>query len=157
MLTGRTLVFCTDAQPENLAMIRGLFEATSADLVEMDLAEHDRRMAVVLGMTHLANLSYARALEHSGLAAGSLAEVAGVTFQRQLATTREVVGENPDLYFEIQALNELTADTADWLVEAVEEWRQAALEDDAASFARLMSECNEFLGDGLPEAGEAIR
>ena len=84
--------------------MRGLFAETSARLVEMSAEEHDRRMGLVLGLTHLSNFVFARALSHSKLSAADLDEVAGVTFTKQLVTTREVTAENPGLYFEIQAL-----------------------------------------------------
>jgi len=147
MLSGRTVVFCADAQPADLALVRGLFEATSADMVEMDVAEHDRCMALVLGLTHLSNLAFARALSSSGVGAGDLARVAGVTFTRQLETTREVTEENPDLYFQIQALNAVTDETAEWLTGAVGEWRDTVTNGDGAAFARMMEECRLYLAD----------
>ena len=99
MLEGRTIVFCSDASEDDLAVVRGLFADTSARLVDLDADEHDRRMGLVLGLTHLTNLMFARAIVHSGLSAGALAEVAGVSFGRQITTTREVASENPDLYY----------------------------------------------------------
>jgi chorismate mutase/prephenate dehydrogenase len=68
-----------------------------------------------------------------------------VTFGRQLATTREVAGENPSLYYEIQALNEVTPDTGRWLRDAVDEWVTASAEPDDASFAALMASCRAAL------------
>jgi chorismate mutase/prephenate dehydrogenase len=103
----------------------------------------------VLGLTHLANLVFARALVHSGVGAAELAEVAGVTFGRQMATTREVAGENPSLYYEIQALNPLTPDTGRWLREALDEWLGAMAEPDHCRFAELMESCRAAL-DGEP-------
>jgi hypothetical protein len=52
-------------------------------------------MRAVLGLTHLMTLVYARALERSGLAVADLAEVAGVTFDRQIGATRELAWEKP--------------------------------------------------------------
>jgi chorismate mutase/prephenate dehydrogenase len=149
MLEGRTVAFCTDAPRADLEVVEGLFADTSARLVEMDPAEHDRRMGLVLGLTHLANLVFARALVHSGVGAAELAEVAGVTFGRQMATTREVAGENPSLYYEIQALNPLTPDTGRWLREALDEWLGAMAEPDYGRFAELMESCRDAL-DGEP-------
>ena len=144
-LSGRTIVFCTDGDPEDVAFVRGLFSETSARLVEMSAAEHDRRMAVVLGLTHLSNLVFARALAHSGVAAADLIRVAGVTFDRQLATTREVTEENSDLYFQIQDLNPSTPDTACWLTTALTELMTAIRNHDATAFSTLMHACREQL------------
>jgi chorismate mutase/prephenate dehydrogenase len=147
MLEGRTVAFCTDAPRADLDVVQGLFADTSARLVEMDPAEHDRRMGLVLGLTHLANLVFARALSLSGVGPAELAEVAGVTFGRQMATTREVTGENPSLYYEIQALNELTPETGRWLREAVDEWLRAVDHPDESRFAELMTVCRSTLED----------
>ncbi len=147
MLEGRTVVVCTDAPRSDLEIVEGLFADTSARLVEMDPAEHDRRMGLVLGLTHLANLVFARALVHSGVGSPKLAEVAGVTFGRQIATTREVASENPALYYEIQSLNELTPETGRWLRQALDEWMEAVEQPDDDHFSALMTTCRESLSE----------
>ncbi len=147
MLEDRTVVVCTDAPRSDLEIVEGLFADTSARLVEMDPAEHDRRMGLVLGLTHLANLVFARALVHSGVGSADLAEVAGVTFGRQIATTREVASENPSLYYEIQALNELTPETGRWLHRALDEWMEAVEQPDDDRFSELMTTCRESLDE----------
>jgi len=147
MLEGRTVAFCTDAPRSDLDAVEGLFADTSARLVEMAPADHDRRMGLVLGLTHLANLVFARALVHSGVGSTELAEVAGVTYGRQMATTREVADENPSLYYEIQSLNELTPETGRWLRLALDEWMEAVERPDDAQFSELMTACRTTLGD----------
>jgi len=147
MLEGRTVAFCTDAPEADLDAVEGLFADTSARLVEMDPAEHDRRMGLVLGLTHLANLVFARALVHSGVGSAELAEVAGVTFGRQIGTTREVASENPSLYYEIQTLNELTPETGRWLRQALDEWMEAVAQPDDERFSELMTTCRESLDE----------
>jgi len=37
MLSGRGVVFCSDAEPGDLALVKGLFEETSARLIELDI------------------------------------------------------------------------------------------------------------------------
>ena len=132
--------------------MRALFGETSARLVDMSSAEHDRRMGLVLGLTHLANLVFARALSNSSIGATELSEVAGVTFAKQLRTTREVAAENPGLYFEIQALNQLTPETGKWLRQALEEWLATVESNDEGRFATLMRDCHAYL-DGADLEG----
>jgi chorismate mutase/prephenate dehydrogenase len=155
MLSGRTVVFCSEGRDQDIEVVRGLFNETSARLVDMSVAEHDRRMGLVLGLTHLANLVFARALSHSSVAASELVEVAGVTFTKQLATTREVAAENPGLYFEIQALNRLTPETGRWLRQALGEWLAAVECEDESAFFTLMQECHGFL-DGADSEEKAL-
>jgi chorismate mutase/prephenate dehydrogenase len=147
MLEGRTVAFCTDAPRADLDAVEGLFADTSARLVEMDPAEHDHRMGLVLGLTHLANLVFARALVLSEVGPADLAEVAGVTFGRQLDTTREVAAENPSLYYEIQSLNQLTPETGRWLHTALDEWLDAVQYPNDSRFAELMTTCRAALDE----------
>lgn len=152
MLSGRTIVFCEGAQMKDLDVVRGLFTDTSARMVQMSIEEHDRRMGLVLGLTHLSNLVFARALSHSKLPAEDLSEVAGVTFNKQIGTTGEVASENPGLYYEIQALNNLTPETGRWLRHSLDEWLGVVENGDAEAFTELMTSCNEYL-DGARSDG----
>ncbi len=147
MLSGRTIVFCTDGLPEDVSLVRSLFAETSADLVDLEEAEHDRRMALVLGMSHLVNLVYSRGVQLSGIAATDLAEVAGVTFGKQMRTSREVVGENPRLYFEIQALGGFTPFIGELLHRAVDEWQSAVADGDLERFTEVMEGCRAYLAE----------
>ena len=146
MLSDRTIVFCTDGAREDINVVREFFEETSARLVEMEIAEHDRCMALVLGMTHLSNLVFARALDRSGVEAHGLAEVAGVTFQKQMKSAGELVGENPTLNYEIQAFNGLTPEISGWLRDSVDEWAEAVAAEDPSNFTELMDQCRRTLG-----------
>jgi chorismate mutase/prephenate dehydrogenase len=103
-------------------------------------------MAVVLGLSHLVNLAFARALSRSGCDFRDLEAASGVTFRKQVATTRDVVGENPELYYEIQALNAVTPETFAWMARSFEEYREALAKEDAGLFAALMEEGRAYLG-----------
>jgi prephenate dehydrogenase len=146
-LSGRTIVFCTEGDPDDRAVVRGLFEETTVEFVEIDIPEHDRRMGLVLGLTHLSNLVFARALLHSGVTAREISQVAGSTYAKQIKTTREVTEENPGLYFEIQALNSITPETTEWLKQAVDEYAACITNDDGDAFSRIMEECREHLAN----------
>lgn len=144
MLTGKNIVFCTEGDTEATALVKGLFAATSAALVDMSASEHDRRMALVLGMTHLCNIGLARALSKSGTSFGELSQAAGVTFHKQVGTTREVASENPALYFEIQALNPSTRDTVRWLTDSLAEILRAVEARDEEGFEAIMNEGRRY-------------
>ena len=73
-------------------------------------------------------------------------------FTKQLETTREVIAENPGLYFEIQALNQLTPETGKWLRQALEEWLITVESNDEGGFTTLMRDCHTYL-DGANSEG----
>jgi chorismate mutase/prephenate dehydrogenase len=74
-------------------------------LVVVPFAHHDRLMGWLLGLAHLTNLLFGAALGRSGIAPEELHDCASTTFLRQAATARSVLGEDADLYLDIQRLN----------------------------------------------------
>jgi chorismate mutase/prephenate dehydrogenase len=74
-------------------------------LVEVPFPHHDRLMGWLLGLAHLANLLFGAALSRSGIAPAELHACASTTFLRQAATARSVLGDDADLYLDIQRLN----------------------------------------------------
>ena len=74
-------------------------------LMEVAFLHHDRLMGWLLGLAHLANLLFGAALGRSGIAPAELHACASTTFLRQAATARSVLGEDADLYLDIQRLN----------------------------------------------------
>ena len=74
-------------------------------LVEVPFPHHDRLMGWLLGLAHLTSLLFGAALARSGIAPAELHASASTTFLRQAATARSVLGEDADLYLDIQRLN----------------------------------------------------
>lgn len=137
LLSGRHVVCCGVADPAPLAEVRALFAPTMAILVDMDLDEHDRVMAYVLGLSHAVNLAFITALGGSGELAGRLSAVSSTTFDAQLALAARVAEENPELYFDIQALNDYGEAALESLEAAVAEVHRAVASRDADGFRRL--------------------
>ena len=79
-------------------------------LVAVPLPHHDRLMGWLLGLAHLTSLLFGAALGRSGIAPEELHECASTTFLRQAATARSVLGEDADLYLDIQRLNPYRTD-----------------------------------------------
>jgi chorismate mutase/prephenate dehydrogenase len=79
-------------------------------LVTVPFAHHDRLMGWLLGLAHLTNLLFGTALSRSGVDPRELHDCASTTFLRQAATARSVLGEDADLYLDIQRLNPFRAE-----------------------------------------------
>ncbi|HJU13000.1 MAG TPA: prephenate dehydrogenase/arogenate dehydrogenase family protein [Candidatus Nitrosotalea sp.] len=82
-----------DAKKE-LAVAKSLFP--EASFVQIDAAEHDKKIAIVLGMTHLVNLALANILakeENFSL----VEKMAGTTFKAQKFLTAGIMTESPEL------------------------------------------------------------
>jgi len=144
LLSGRHVIFVDVGVPEATARARELFATTMAEQVEMDLESHDRLIAYVLGLSHALNIAFFTALAESGEAAPRLAKLSSTTFDAQLDVARKVAGENPQLYFEIQSLNDYGAEPLAALAEAVERLREVVRAGDVRGFAGLMERGLEY-------------
>jgi chorismate mutase / prephenate dehydrogenase len=145
LLSGRHVIFVDLGAPQATAAARALFEPTMATLVEMDLESHDRVIAYVLGLSHALNIAFFTALAESGEAAPKLATLSSTTFDAQLGVAAKVARENPDLYFEIQTLNDYGTESLAALLYAVERLRSVVRAGDLEGFRGLMSRGRAYL------------
>jgi chorismate mutase/prephenate dehydrogenase len=145
LLSGRHVIFVDLGDPEALAEARALFESTMADLVVMELDEHDRLIAFVLGLSHALNIAFFTALAESGEAAPRLARMSSTTFDAQLDVATRVAAENPELYYEIQSLNSYGEDAVGALQAAVDRLARAVRGRDEAGFVDMMLRGREYL------------
>jgi len=147
LLSGRHVVFVDLGHAEALASARELFAPTMVEQVVMSLDDHDRLIAYVLGLSHALNIAFFTALAESGEAAPKLARMSSTTFDSQLDVATRVAQESPDLYFEIQSLNDYGAESLEALTKAVERIRTAVLSQDHDAFAALMRRGRDYLED----------
>jgi chorismate mutase/prephenate dehydrogenase len=147
LLSGRHVVFVDLGSAEALDRVRELFAPTMVEQVVMSLDDHDRLIAYVLGLSHALNIAFFTALAESGEAAPRLARMSSTTFDAQLDVAARVAQESPDLYFEIQSLNDYGAESLEALSQAVERIRAAVLSRDHAAFAGLMTRGRDYLED----------
>ena len=145
LLSGRHVIFVDLGDPAATAAARALFEPTMATLVEMDLESHDRLIAYVLGLSHALNIAFFTALAESGEAAPRLATLSSTTFDAQLGVAAKVARENPDLYFEIQTLNDYGTESLAALLYAVERLRSVIRAGDLEGFRALMTRGHAYL------------
>lgn len=137
-LADKVICLCDTGNATATARVEALFRDTAATLVRLSLDEHDRIAAYVLGASHLLNLLFARVLEQSGLERRDLEAVGSTTFQAQMATTATVVGDNPELYFDIQRLNPYTPQVHAGFARTLAEWSRAVAGGDGEAFAAAM-------------------
>lgn len=147
LLSGRHVVFVNLGHEEALASARELFAPTMVEQVVMSLDDHDRLIAYVLGLSHALNIAFFTALAESGEAAPKLARMSSTTFDSQLDVATRVAQESPDLYYEIQSLNDYGAESLEALTKAVERIRSAVLSQDHDAFAALMRRGRDYLED----------
>jgi len=145
MLSGRHVIFIDLGVPRATDQARELFASTMAVQVDMDLESHDRLVAYILGLSHATNIAFFTALAESGEAAPRLARLSSTTFDAQLELATRVAADNPNLYYEIQSLNEYGTEALAALSSAVERIRAVVGAGDSDEFVRMMERGRQYL------------
>jgi chorismate mutase/prephenate dehydrogenase len=144
LLSGRHVIFIDLGAGDALDKARALFGSTMVEQVVMGLDEHDRLIAYVLGLSHAVNIAFFTALAQSGETAPRLVRMSSTTFDAQFDIAAKVAQESPELYFEIQRLNDYGAESLEALGRAVEALRSAVQGGDQAGFTALMRQGHEY-------------
>lgn len=145
LLSGRHVIFVDVGVPAATRQLQAMFASTMARQVTMDLDDHDRLIAYVLGLSHALNIAFFTALAESGEAAPRLATMSSTTFDAQLEIASRVAGENPHLYFEIQTLNEHGGAALAALRDSVARVCTLIESGDERGFVALMENGNRYL------------
>jgi chorismate mutase/prephenate dehydrogenase len=134
LLRGADVVVCDTGDEEATAIVEQLFGPTTAHVVRLPLADHDRIMADLLSLAHVTAIAFALALpstEHP---------VRSTTFRALEALAAAVVRESPDVYYEIQAMNPHSAAALERLRAALDRIIAAVTARDARRFRDLLAE-----------------
>jgi chorismate mutase/prephenate dehydrogenase len=148
LLHGRAVLVCDAGNRQATDEAKSLFADTALGLYEVPLEEHDKLMTVVLGLSHLTNLIFGRAVSKAGFPFELLGRIASTTFAKQIKTAAEVAEENPALYHEIQYFNEDTESMLADLEASLREFCRAARSKDGLAFADLMAQTSAYLKAG---------
>lgn len=151
LLSGRHVIFVDLGNKEAIDSAQSLFASTMADRIVMTLDEHDRLIAYVLGLSHALNIAFFTALADSGEAAPRLAQLSSTTYDAQVDVATKVAAESPELYFEIQSLNDYGRESLQALRGAVERLWQAVSSSDAPEFIGMMQRGREYLAGRVRE------
>ena len=113
--------------------------------LDMNIDDHDRLIAYVLGLSHALNIVFFTALSGSGEAAPKLAKLSSTTFDAQLLVSEAVASDSPELYFEIQRLNEYGIEPLDAMCASANMIREIVKSNDQKRFIELMEKGKEYL------------
>jgi chorismate mutase/prephenate dehydrogenase len=144
LLSNQHLIFVDAGCPEATAEAKELFSGTLAEQLELTLEDHDRLIAYVLGLSHALNVTFFDALQRCGESASKLIRMSSTTFDAQLLVSAAVARENPQLYFDIQRLNEYGHEALDAMCESAEHLRSLIAAGDAQGFLDVMEKGQEY-------------
>jgi chorismate mutase/prephenate dehydrogenase len=134
LLRNKEVVICDTGDAEACALMEALFRPTTAILVHLPLAGHDRVMADVLSLAHAAVIAFTLALP------AATPPVHSNTYRALLDLAANAVDQNPDVYFQIQASNPHSMEAIERLREGVEQVRRVVGSRQPDAFAALLAE-----------------
>ena len=134
LLSGRHVVFVDLGCPAALQKVRDLFAPTMVEQVVTTSRSMTVSRPTSSGLSHALNIAFFTVLANSGEAAPRLAEMSSTTFDSQLDVASRVAQESPELYYEIQSLNDFGAEPLEALAKAVESIRTAVVSQDHDAF-----------------------
>ncbi|MEW6069935.1 MAG: prephenate dehydrogenase [Candidatus Thermoplasmatota archaeon] len=103
-LENKNILVCNCGNAQAVKEIKGLFDGTGANILEIDLEEHDKFMAYILSLTHAANTVFYKTLVQNNLL-GKLEKFSSLNFDAQLKLATKIVAQEPELCYEIQTNN----------------------------------------------------
>jgi chorismate mutase/prephenate dehydrogenase len=144
LLSNKHVIFIDLGDTESVEKVKALFQPTMVEQIDMQLEDHDRLIAYILGLSHVINIAFMSVLAESGEAAETLAQLSSTTFDAQLSIGKNVVAENPHLYFEIQKLNNYSKSTLNALGDAIQRVITIINNDQEQAFVKLMQKAQKY-------------
>jgi len=105
ILSDKILCYCDLGNGKANTKVKSLFKNTALNIVKTSFEEHDKIISYVLNFSHFINIIYSEVLRESGFDFKTLSSLGSTTFFSQIKTTKSIISEDPELYFEIQTFN----------------------------------------------------
>jgi len=146
-LSDKVICFCDCGSEEANRRVETFFKATAISIVKLPLDEHDRAISYVLGLSHIVNIIFMKALMAGGYKYKELDKIASTTFLSQMATASSVIKENPHLYYAIQRFNPFKQELYENLTSVVKAVTNIVLSENEEKFMEIMETGRRWLED----------
>jgi len=114
-----------------------------AELIVVDVEEHDKSMALALSLPHFMNIVFASVIGQEDI--NVLKKLGGTTFALQLVLSEGVMSEDPSLYASIQMDNKFTEQILEKLLANVETLKRHIIEKDSKGFLQFFADVQTSL------------
>jgi prephenate dehydrogenase len=114
-----------------------------AELIVVDVEEHDEAMALALSLPHFLNIVFASVIGQKDI--NVLKKLGGTTFALQLILSEGVMSEDPSLYASIQMDNKFTAQILERFLLNAETLKRHITERDSKGFLQFYADARTSL------------
>ena len=141
-LAGERVALIPVSDPgSELRSARRLFP--EAEIVVVDVEEHDRAMALTLSLPHFLNIAFASVVGEGDL--NVLKKLGGTTFALQLVLAEAVMTEDPNLYASIQMSNVYTTECQERFIERARILKEQIANKDVRGFQQFYADARSSM------------
>lgn len=145
----------TNNEEQKLAeKVKEYLESRNARVTLTTPEEHDKTMAVVLGLAHFISITAADTLANSGNLP-LMRALAGSTYRVLLTLVESVISEDPNLYATLQMNLPNLAEFEEQFRQNAREWSDLVKSKDRQGFIRRMTAVRKKLEESNPDFGKA--
>lgn len=160
-LSGQNIILCRGRGEKWLKWIEQEFKNEGAVVSVIDPEEHDRRMAVAQGLTHLLTISMGRTLQKMNMPPADAGPYSTPIFKLKNDLIGRLFAQDLDLYATLVGGNHHVIEVLDLFMEALAEGKQALLSGDKTKAVHFLEDIRGFLGDfcsqGLEESNKFMK
>ena len=143
----RNVIVCDCGSKTAVKEVKEILGGHGENFKDMHISDHDRYMSYVLGLSHAVNIAFFTVLERSGISFDDFESVASTTFEKNIDTNLSVASEDSLLYYEIQHLNSNSSSVWDEFSDAVEDVRDASMDNNPEKFDMIMKKGKRFFNE----------
>lgn len=145
----------TGPQEQSLAeKVKSFLEKCGASVRIMSPVEHDRLMAIILGLAHFISIVSANTLVDYGKLT-EMAGVQGVTYRALLTLVESVLSENPELYASLQMNLPHLHQAQEIFIDNARLWTDIVSRQDREAFISRMKKLRHQFESSNPDFGLA--
>lgn len=153
-MSGRPVAVSRQHPAAATARFEDMLKAAGAVVVDMSPERHDRIAANTQALAHAAILGFADALRQSGDSLDDMLAVAPPPFRVMTALVARMLGQSPEVYWDIQAGNPHAADARLRLAGGVAQCSAQSAATHAQSFALWLGEISRYYGSRQEDLGD---
>jgi len=127
--------------------LKDFFKAKKARIFISKPEEHDRVMAVVQGLTHFAYITTASTIRRLGYDVEETRRYASPVYELMLDFIARIVGQNPQLYAQIQIHNPFVSEVHTAFIGEAEKLKSIVAGKDASGFEKTMTSSARIFKD----------
>lgn len=144
----------TDRQTEAAKMVSAYLSQRGAIVKIMSPDEHDRLMAIILGLAHFISIVSANTLVDFGKLE-EMAGVQGVTYRALLTLIESVLSEDPELYASLQMNLPHLKEAQEIFISNARFWTDTVERQDRKSFVDHMKQLRRRFEENNPDFGRS--